>query len=182
MLERIKTSVYLDARSKDKDRTNPQEVYPLKLYVYSKELRKFKHFGLPELEPITQTAFEKSYLASKPRANYKELHLFLKGLESKAMKVGNSLTPFSFDRFESLYFSNTSKGANVYGYFNRHIDSLYEAGRIGTAKYYECSRNAFYLYKTGKRWLSKKELAKAGIAEPPLPFLPFTTVTAKELE
>lgn len=132
----VKASIYLDTRRAKNDGT-----YPVKLRVYSSELKQAQFY--PIGEDLSLETFDRSYGAIKPRGEYRDLHLKLKGLEKKASDIAAEVDPFTFERFQKKMFRTTSAAVDVFSHYRAYIDKLNEFDQLSTASSYHLSCKSF---------------------------------------
>lgn len=130
-MEDVTTGIVLDTRRAKKNGT-----YPVKLRLTSR--RKQKYYA-------TKYSFSEEEFAQiikhKPAKKYKELQLKLQAIEARATEILESMPAFSFNLFQEHFTngktSNKVDYQDVYGAFERYIESLNKDGSAGTAKLYE---------------------------------------------
>ena len=75
----------------------------------------------------------------KPRGKYSTYKTMFTYFETKASNVIGKITPFSFERFESQYFSKPTDDKDIFSMLDMRSKELREEGRISTAIGYECT-------------------------------------------
>lgn len=90
------------------------------------------------LKPET---FAKAWKQKNPRGKYRETRNELEGIKNEAEQVAQSLQPFSFEKFEAIYFGQT--GTDVFSVFRDKINQLEKEKRWKTATGYKTTANAF---------------------------------------
>lgn len=154
-------SIYHDTRRAKKD-SNPQnkkvtevdseeknKLYPVKLRVYfNKETRHYP-IGID----LTRSDFDRSYLAEKPRNEYRDLKFKISSHEVRANEIRKDLRDFSFDKFERLFLRRSGAGTDVFYYLDQMIATLRKNEQEGNARVYETAAINLtkYLKETGKR-------------------------------
>ena len=136
-------SLYLDTRRAKKD----SGLYPVKLRIYKNEERRL--FPLPK--DLSESDFEKSYLAEKPRGDFKDLKFELIAYEAKAKDIIDNMGLFSFELFEKKMFRPNNSGTDVIYQYNEIIQSLRSEDRVGSAKAYQVSRDSFVAFMNDGR-------------------------------
>jgi len=154
-------SLYLDTRRALKDGT-----FPLKLYVYYPPKNE-KWFPLDY--SLSESDFESSYLAERPRNDLKDLKLELDAIVVKANDISKDLGElFNFRKFELKMFGSQSRTTNVIDFFKIKYDELMENEQIGTASGYDCTLNCFVRFFSD----GKKE---------PVKFIAFSEITVESM-
>ncbi len=80
----------------------------------------------------TKEALEK-FLTSSPRGENKDKKLCYEEIISKATKITNDLTPFTFDKFEEQFLNKVSNWHYVTNALTEHIETLKKSDRVGYA-------------------------------------------------
>ncbi len=153
-------SLFLDTRKKKHN-----QKYPVKLRIYIPQTQKQK-FYTTEFD-FLEKEFEIVRESNKPPKGYEEDKIKMQALEARANEVANGLSIFSFEKFESEFFSNESKATsskNINYYYNRLIHQYYENNQIKTAKSYNSSLKSLQkfnddkqlsFFEVDKQWLQK---------------------------
>lgn len=81
--------------------------------------------------------------------NLKPLKIHLTEIEKKAMKVIEEMAVFSFESFESIYFSKPKDDKDLFSILDATGKKMREAGRISTAVSFECALKSLKEF-TGK--------------------------------
>ncbi len=132
MANKVSTAVVLFTK-----RTKKNGKYPAKLRITHNRVQRY--YGIDTKErtyEFTQEEFEK-ITSSKPRGEYKEIHLEFSLIEEKAKKIIDRLKEFSFEDFKSLW---GIKGAssNILTFFDSRYKKLFDDGKepanCGSAK------------------------------------------------
>lgn len=105
----------------------------------------------------------------KPRAIYKNTIGQLQSILDKAKKDLEGIDPFTFEAYESKLFRKSSDGQNVFWQYNERIKQFRNLNSIGTAVWYENSRDSIIKYL---KHLKEKSVDR----------LPFDKVTPKWLQ
>lgn len=143
MLSEIVTiSYFLDA-----SRPNSNGKCLIKLNVYHKPDKKRYSTGIH----VTKEEWEKLNATNLKNEELKKIKAKLNAAELKATKIIDKLEPFSFVKFEELFFDkvkqNQTKGLNYW--FEKYIAELTENGQIGTANSYKTTINSISDFKKG---------------------------------
>jgi len=139
-------SIYLDSRRRKND-----DLYPVKLRVYSSILKKAKLY--PTGKDFTKKDFASVWETKKPRKEHKDDRVYLSSIENKAENVAKKIIPFNFEAFEKKMFRKASEGNSVFYYYDQVISKNEKYGKFGTASSYDLSQksiNKFLQYKYGK--------------------------------
>jgi len=152
-------SLYLDDRKIEKSKPAPLK---LRVYVNRENVRHFKtNFSL------TKEAFEKSYQAAKPRAEFKELKQKLEAIRVKADKIIEKLGDnFTFEKFEKQLYKKNYDNTDVVSYFSEYMQQLSDDDRVGTLDLYRITLQSLLKFKGNGK---------------PVVSLPFHQVTVKFL-
>ena len=130
--KKAKVSLYLDTRRALDDGT-----YPLKLRVYFGKARLFDTD-----RSLTEDDFNHSYLAKKPRGDYKELKIELAAIEANANEVIDNLKVFTFEKFYKNLFAAKQSLTNIVDHYENYIEELDGNEQTGTSSSYSCSINS----------------------------------------
>jgi site-specific recombinase XerD len=136
--------IYHDTRRK-KD----NGLYPVKLRVYFNYETRYYPIG----KDLSKDEFIRSYLAQKPRDEFKKLKQQMSSIEVKANKVMDELKDgFSFDKFEKKMFRPIGSENDVFYYYERTIKDFQKRERVNTASNYELSQKSIknFLKSKGK--------------------------------
>jgi integrase/recombinase XerD len=168
------TAIILDTR-----RALKTDKYPVKLRVTFQ--RKQRYFAT-ECQ-LTKNEFD-VVMGKAPKGKSKDIRLSLEALEQKANGIISKTTVFDFGSFEHSLYSDQLVYGDVYSYYQAHIDTLKDAGQIGTASNYMSSLNSLKEYKSQlvfgeitvdflnkyEKWLlkEKKSITTVGIYLRPL--------------
>ncbi|MFN3761266.1 MAG: tyrosine-type recombinase/integrase [Algoriphagus aquaeductus] len=149
-MQKISVSITLDTRWKAK---NKKAV--VKLQVYQPEPKKQKLYQTPFR--LTEEEFKAAWKDRKPKEEFKELRKKLEALEAKAVKIVESLDPFTFEAFEEKYF-NAAKSdyKNAFNIFDEIEKQKLEIGAISTAEKYRLAKTSIENYLKYKKQDSDK--------------------------
>ena len=100
-------SIFLDTRRELKN-----SLYPVKLRVYSNELRKAKLYKTKF--DYTEKEFASIWQTEKPRKVYQTDRMELEAALNNAREKGKGIKPFSFERFEKKLYLKAGEGENVF--------------------------------------------------------------------
>ncbi len=81
----------------DKRRLKSNNLYPVKLRVYSKSFKTQKLY--PTKFEMNEREFSSTWETLKPRQEFKENRIKLYLLENQAIEVAGAITPFNFEAF-----------------------------------------------------------------------------------
>lgn len=132
----------------DKRRIKKNQIYPVKLRVYSPLLKATKMY--PTGLDMGVKKFERVWLTEKPKKIDKEERDYLDAFRVKAVEAAKKTNPFSFDIFETKLGRRKSDGKNLVYCYNNKISELKSLGRFGTAESCESSLKSikrFLLYQ-----------------------------------
>jgi len=158
-------SVVLDLR-----REKSKGLYPVKLRVYSKTIRKAKLYAT-DID-LSEDGFKTIWTngnSKNLRGKNREVRLFLNNFEERANNEAEQLTVFSFDKFEKKLFRKSSDANNVFYHYNKVINNNISKGKIGTSESFKYSLKSITTFANFK---AKKKLTK----------LPFEIITADWLD
>lgn len=72
---------------------------------------------------------------------------------NKATEAAECLPVFTFTQFEDIFLSNREAADSLSFGFDKYIQELREANRIGTAVSYECAKASINKFKTGLKYI-----------------------------
>ncbi|MFL0685376.1 MAG: tyrosine-type recombinase/integrase [Algoriphagus aquaeductus] len=149
-MQKISVSITLDTRWKAK---NKKAV--VKLQVYQPEPKKQKLYQTPFR--LTEEEFKAAWKDRKPKEEFKELRKKLEALEAKAVKIVETLDPFTFEAFEEKFF-NAAKSdyKNAFNIFDEIEKQKLEIGAISTAEKYRLAKTSLENYLKYKKQDSDK--------------------------
>lgn len=127
--------VILDIRYEKKANT-----FPAKLRVTYQR----KQFYLKTKYSFTQKDWEK--IDSNRPGDFQEMSDEIKAIERSARDIIKRLPQFSFEAFKKKYL-NFNDTTTLDGAFKQYISELREAGQIGTAIGYECTKRSFEKFR-----------------------------------
>lgn len=140
--EKVSISYFLDA-----SRPNSEGKCLIKLNVYHKPDKKRYGTGIH----VTKEEWEKLNNSNLKNKELKAIKSKLNAAESKANKIIKELDPFSFIKFEELFFDKvvTNHTKSLTNWFEKYIQELTENGQIGTANSYKTTINSINEFKKG---------------------------------
>lgn len=100
---------------------------------------------------FTQKEFDSIWVASKPRAEYKEARMLLSALEAKAEAQAKKINPFTFEQFEKQFSRKANQATQVAFHYQKRIEELTKNGSLGTASSYEMSMKSLAQFTDLKR-------------------------------
>ena len=126
------TGIILESR-----KSNADELHPVKLRITFKGDRKY--YTLKGLDKKTLYMSSDDFDRISTSTNLKLLKIHLTEIEKKAMKVIEEMAVFSFESFESIYFSKPKDDKDLFSILDATGKKMREAGRISTAVSFECA-------------------------------------------
>ena len=130
-------SIFQDTR-----RSKKSGLYPVKLRVYSTNLKKVK------LYPLNIDLGEKDFKRiweskSKLRGENEEIRLQLRGIENRANTECKKISFFNFEDFERKMFRKSTDGDNLFYHFEKEIKHNIDRKKINTADGYKYTLKSF---------------------------------------
>ncbi len=154
------TSIILETRKQKKEvvQDNESPRHPVKLRVTFQGKRKYYTLNDPAKRTIymTQDEFNRALNDPKPKEPYKTLKIHLSSLEQRAIAIIRDMPEFTFDVFESSYFTLRDK-SDLLVELNAAAERLRQEKRISTAVSYECTAKSLAEF-TGKSELLFKSV------------------------
>jgi site-specific recombinase XerD len=143
-MQRIFVSIALDKR-----RIKQNGKYPVKLQIFQPEPRRQKLYST--IFELTEKEYQSIWETRKPREEHKQTRKKLEALEAKAVKIVETLDPFTFETFEEKFF-NAAKSdyKNAFNIFDEIEKQKLEIGAISTAEKYRLAKTSlenFLKYK-----------------------------------
>ena len=138
-------TIYHDTRRKLKN-----DLYPVKLRVYSTSLKKAKLYSTNFA--LTEKEFHSTWETIKPRKEYQETRDEMESARKEATDVAKLISPFTFEQFEKKLFRGVGEGQNVFYHYGLMIAKNKRTGSLSNAEIYELSQKsikAYLKYKTG---------------------------------
>jgi hypothetical protein len=142
----------------DNRRKKDSGMYPIKLRVYGKAIRKEKWYTLDidllegDFIEIWENPNNKNFRGAK-----KELELKLKTIETRANDVAEELTVFDFTKFETKLFRKSSDRNNLKYHFDLIIMQHLKNDKIGTAESYKYTLNSLIEFSETKKEMYRRE-------------------------
>lgn len=96
--------------------------------------------------------FDRIMKAKRRKADEQNIYYKILSFHTKALKVIESLSVFTFDLFEGLYLNNTQAADTIKSGFVQYIEGLNQQNRIGTAVSYTTALNSIESFKKGLRY------------------------------
>ena len=142
LTEKVTISYFLDA-----SRPNSDGKCLVKLNVYHKPDKKRYGTGVH----LTKQEWEKLNSSNLKNEHLKQVKETLNAAYTRATKIIKELKPFSFIRFEELFFDKVTQNhtKNLTYWFEKYIHELTENGQIGTANSYKTTMNSINEFKKG---------------------------------
>src|SRR5215831_17092825 len=117
---------------------------PVKLRIYFNG--RTKH--LPTGIDLTPEEFEKSYLAERPRSEFKAIKQTLQLILSRAIDIAGDLKLFTIERFEKRLLKPTGANVDVFAYYSEVMEDLLREERLGTHSNYDLSAKSLRAFLT----------------------------------
>lgn len=138
--KRPTATLFLDTR---KQKSNGK--FPVKLTIYSHPQKKRYSTGID----LTEDEWNKINGQRLKDDRLRDLKMKITSIVTKAEKVLEKLSPFSFIQFEAEFFKNAAGKANLSleHWFKEYISQLEAQGREGTRISYQTTFNSFNVYK-----------------------------------
>lgn len=146
-MNKVQINIYHDTRRAKAD----GNVYPVKIRVWDGRLQERKLFPTPF--DLSKKDFDAAWHSQKVRKEYQDLHFKLHEIRNRAIKLAESISPFSFDVFEKKMYQKIGDGNNVFYQIQEYVKELKKEKRIKTAQSYEQSENSlkkFIKHKTNR--------------------------------
>uniref|UniRef100_UPI0040474463 tyrosine-type recombinase/integrase n=1 Tax=Algoriphagus sp. TaxID=1872435 RepID=UPI0040474463 len=139
-MQKISVSITLDTRWKAK---NKKAVVKLQIYQPEPRIQKLYQTNFR----LTVEEFKSAWKERRPRDEFKDLRRKLEAVESKAIKIVDSLDPFSFEAFEEKFFNKENKDfKNAFNIFDELEKQKLEKGAISTAEKYRSAKTSIQNY------------------------------------
>ena len=139
-MQKISVSITLDTRWKAK---NKKAVVKLQIYQPEPRIQKLYQTNFR----LTVEEFKSAWKERRPRDEFKDLRRKLEAVESKAIKIVDSLDPFSFEAFEEKFFNKENKDfKNAFNIFDELENQKLEKGAISTAEKYRSAKVSIQNY------------------------------------
>jgi integrase/recombinase XerD len=157
-MNNVSISIYLDKRHQ-----KINGAYPLKLRVYNPLTKKVKMYPLSRIKSdeksnaailkIFNNGFDNQLSLNeicstdkKLRGTNLKLQIFFNDAKSKAVKIAENLTPFTFDVFEHKMFDAVNSGSDLADHYTDTIKRFERLNKIGTASNYRLSQKSLKTY------------------------------------
>ena len=139
-MQKISVSITLDTRWKAK---NKKAVVKLQISQPEPRIQKLYQTNFR----LTVEEFKSAWKERRPRDEFKDLRRKLEAVESNALKIVNSLDPFSFEAFEKNFFNKENKDfKNAFIIFDELEKQKLEKGAISTAEKYRSAKVSIQNY------------------------------------
>lgn len=139
-MQKISVSITLDTRWKAK---NKKAVVKLQIYQPEPRIQKLYQTNFR----LTVEEFKSAWKERRPRDEFKDLRRKLEAVESNAIKIVESLDPFSFEAFEEKFFNKENKDfKNAFNIFDELEKQKLEKGAISTAEKYRSAKVSIQNY------------------------------------
>jgi site-specific recombinase XerD len=132
-------SIYHDTR-----RVKQNGKFPVKLRVFVKNPR--RQILYPIGYEYSKEEFYNVWEARRPKPEHVDTRLALQEVERIANNVARKINPFSFDKFEALFFRKPGQGINLSYLYQNHILRLRKKQSLGTAESYRLSERSIKEY------------------------------------
>ncbi len=146
-------SIVLDLR-----REKGKGLYPVKLRVYSKTIKRAKLYAT-DID-LSENGFKAIWTngnSKNLRGKNRDIRLFLNNFEQRANEEAEQLTVFSFEKFEKKLFRRSSDANNIIYHFEKEIEKNIKKGKIGTSESFKYSLKSIHNFAN---YRAKKELTK----------------------
>lgn len=121
--------------------------FPVELRVYYCYTAKRYATGIR----LTKEDFAASYLAERPRGDFRKINNQIDDIQSKAKTIVSEMREFSFDKFERLMFAGSGSGKDLFFQYDEKIRQLKIDGQVKTARNYENSMKSLLKYMERKK-------------------------------
>lgn len=146
-------SIYLDTR-----RAKANGLYPVKLRVYIKKGKKGEQKIYSLHMDLSEHDFNVSYGGEKTKGKFtkeqkntfKNLKLKLIAKEQRAIEVADSLSVFTFEKFERELFREKQAANDATYHYKLYIKNLKGKGKVTTASNYELSLKSLLEFVNSK--------------------------------
>jgi len=151
-----KITIVQDKRRKLKDGT-----YPVKVRIWSNELKKAKRIttGLSMSEIRFESAWNSNIGSHKLKGVAKKDYEQLSYLLKRAEEAAESLEYFDFENFEQKLLRKSSDKTSVIYHFNKTVDEFRSKERIGAAESYNAALKSLLKYEAQRTKVSKNTLS-----------------------
>lgn len=149
-MKKVQVSIFLDIR---RQKINGQ--FPVKLRIYSPYSQTKKLYNT--VFEMTAKEYQSIWETRKPREEHKETRRKLEALEAKAIKIVETLEPFTFEAFEEKFF-NAAKSdyKNAFNIFDEIEKQKLETGAVSTAEKYRLAKTSLQNFLKHKKQDSEK--------------------------
>ncbi len=149
-MKKVQVSIFLDIR-----RQKLSGQYPVKLRVYNPYSQTKKLYNT--VFELTEKEYQSIWETRKPREEHKQTRRKLEALEAKAVKIVETLEPFTFEAFEEKFF-NAAKSdyKNAFNIFDEIEKQKLETGAVSTAEKYRLAKISLQNYLKHKNQDSEK--------------------------
>jgi integrase/recombinase XerD len=127
------------------DRYHPKQDSTCGVSIRVTHLRSKKYY--PTGISLKPEIFDKIIVSKRKTEEINKMYLKLNSFLTKAINAANSLTIFTFNKFEEIYLSNREASDTVSFGFSKYIEQLKQEKRIGTAISYECAKTSLDKFK-----------------------------------
>lgn len=141
----IVVSLYLHEYKKDNG------TQTLKIRVFHNETKKRKYYGT--IYEFKKSDFESIIKATNKKSNFFKIKDDLEKELSKYKEIAESISPFSFEKFDIAIKGTKSNSNDIISYYNNIVRELKDNSQIGTSDNYRLSLKSFLrfeLHKNGK--------------------------------
>ena len=135
--EKVSVAVMPDSRRQMTD-----ERFPLKLRITYKGSRRYYSTGFN----VTMEEWE-IINSIKAKSKLREIKNSIGIIENDARNCCDSISPFTFMRFEKEFFDQRIQYENVQSAFDVYIEELKTNGQVGTASSYKTACNSLHKFK-----------------------------------
>jgi len=132
------------------DSYHPQKDQKCKISIRVTFQRKKKYY--PTKTSLTVKDFTRIMTAKRRNDEDNKTYNEIRSFETKALKVIESLSVFTFEQFENIYLENREASDSIAFGFDKYIKELKEEKRIGTAVSYETAKASLESFKSGLKF------------------------------
>ena len=136
----MKATAYLVLATKHRKKSGK---FPVKIRLVFQRVSKDFQTGLD----LTEEEY-KSAMVERPKGLYKDIAIKLRAEEAKAHQKIEEIGIFTFQKFESAFYSLTKGASNIFPYFEEYISVLGSEGRLKTKESYQCSLSSLKKFKS----------------------------------
>lgn len=152
MTNNCSITIFLDKRRKKIDGS-----YPVKLRVFTQHPRIQKLY--PTAFNLTESEFERTWNATRPRSEDKTIKMELQALLSGAENIAKTMPHFSFEIFEKKLSMRKGDEINLAYLYQEAIDKRMKRGEIGSAGNYQYAKRSLEIFQNKNKSLPFTKLS-----------------------